>query len=211
MSRSSGIAVRDRLLSGALKLFTRKGYATTTVREIVVAADVTKPVLYYHFGKKEGIYLELMSNASEKFVALLDASRHDRGSATERLLHLCDQVFSLFIDNIDVARLMYAIYYGPPQGAPFFDFESSQLKFRHRIRCLIKDGIRRGEFPKGGIEDMAWATLGVLNIAIEAQLCHPEEGVGRKGVARILNLIFRGIWVDEMRQKNQLSTTPSIR
>jgi len=207
VSRSSGIAVRDRLLSGALKLFTRKGYAATTVREIVVAAGVTKPVLYYHFGKKEGIYLELMSNASAKFVALLDASRHDRGSATERLLHLCDQVFSLFIDNIDVARLMYAIYYGPPQGAPFFDFESSQLKFRHRIRCLIKDGIRRGEFPKGGIEDMAWATLGALNIAIEAQLCHPEEGVGRKGVARILNLIFRGIWGYEMRQKNQLSAT----
>jgi len=211
VSRSSGIAVRDRLLSGALKLFTRKGYAATTVREIVAAAGVTKPVLYYHFGKKEGIYLELMSNASEKFVALLDASRHDRGSATERLLHLCDQVFSLFIDNIDVARLMYAIYYGPPQGAPFFDFESSQIKFRQGIRCLIKDGIRRGEFQKEGVEDMVWATLGALNIAIEVQLCHPEEEVDRKGVARILNLIFRGIWGYEMRQKNRLSTTPSIR
>lgn len=211
MSRSSGIAVRDRLLSGALKLFTRKGYAATTVREIVAAAGVTKPVLYYHFGKKEGIYLELMSNASEKFVALLDASRHDQGSATERLLHLCDQVFSLFIDNIDVARLMYAIYYGPPQGAPFFDFESCQLKFRHRVRCLIKDGIKRGEFQKERLEDMLWAVLGVLNIAMESQLCHPGEGVDRKGLARILNLIFRGIWVDEMRQKNQLSTTPSIR
>ena len=213
MSRSSGIAVRDRLLTGALELFTRKGYAATTVREIVTAAGVTKPALYYHFGKKEGIYLELMSNASAKFVALLDASLHEQGSVTERLLHLCDQVFSLFIDNIDVARLMYAIYYGPPQGAPFFDFESSQFKFRQRIRCLIKDGIRRGEFQKGRIEDMAWATLGALNVAIEVQLCHPEEGVDRKGLARILNLIFRGIWVDEIRQKNQLqlSTTPSMR
>ena len=213
MSRSSDIAVREQLLTGALELFTRKGYAATTVREIVAAAGVTKPALYYHFGKKEGIYLELMSNVSAKFVALLDASRHEQGSATERLLHLCDQVFSLFIDNSDVARLMYAIYYGPPQGAPFFDFESSQLKFRHRIRCLIKDGIRQGEFQKRGIEDMVWAALGALNIAIEAQLCHPEEGVGRKGVARILNLVFQGIWVDEMRQKNQLqlSTTPSIR
>jgi len=193
MSRSSDIAVREQLLTGALELFTRKGYAATTVREIVAAAGVTKPALYYHFGKKEGIYLELMSNASAKFVALLDASRHEQGS--------------------DVARLMYAIYYGPPQGAPFFDFESSQLKFRHRIRCLIKDGIRQGEFQKRGIEDMVWAALGALNIAIEAQLCHPEEGVGRKGVARILNLVFQGIWVDEMRQKNQLqlSTTPSIR
>ncbi len=213
MSRSSDIAVRERLLTSALRLFTRKGYAATTVREIVTAAGVTKPALYYYFGKKEGIYLELMNEVSAKFVALFDASRHEQGSVTEKLLHLCNQVFSLFIDNLDAARLMYAIYYGPPQGVPFFDCESSRLRFRQEIRCLINDGIRRGEFQRGRIEDMVWATLGALNIAIEVQLCHPEEEVDRKKLERILNLIFRGIWVDEMRQKNplQLSKTPSTR
>jgi len=213
MSRSSDIAVRELLLANALELFARKGYAATTVREIVTAAGVTKPVLYYYFGKKEGIYLELVNKAAAKFDALLDASRHGQGGGTERLLHLCDQVFSLFMDNINVARLIliHAIYYGPPQGVPFFDFESSQLKFRQGIRCLIKDGIRRGEFQKERLEDMLWAILGALNIAMESQLCHPGEGVDRKGLARILNLIFRGIWVDERRQKNQLSTTPTIR
>lgn len=158
MSRSSDIAVRERLLTSALKLFTRKGYAATTVREIVTAAGVTKPALYYYFGKKEGIYFELMNEISAKFVALFDASRHEQRSVTERLLHLCDQAFSLLIDNLDMARLMYAIYYGPPQGAPFFDCESSRLKFRQEIRCLINDGIRRGEFQRGRIDDMVWAT-----------------------------------------------------
>lgn len=201
MSRSSDIAVRERLLASALELFTRKGYASTTVREIVTTAGVTKPVLYYYFRKKEGIYLELIHRVSSKFDVLLDGLGHGHGSVTERLLHFSDEVFSLFMENIEVARLMYSIYYGPPQGAPFFDFESYQLKFQHRIRCLIKEGIRQEEFQKGRLEDMMWAILGAVNIAMEVQLCHPGMGVDRKRLVRILNLIFRGIWVDKMRQK----------
>ena len=45
-------------LSAARELFARKGYSGTSVREIVAAADVTKPVLYYYFRNKEGLYLE---------------------------------------------------------------------------------------------------------------------------------------------------------
>jgi len=46
-----------------------------------------------------------------------------------------------------------------------------------------------------------WAILGAVNIVMEVQLSHPGMGVDRKRLVRILNLIFRGIWVDKMRQK----------
>ncbi|MCE1227092.1 MAG: TetR/AcrR family transcriptional regulator, partial [Geobacteraceae bacterium] len=48
--------VRQRLLDAALQLFSTKGYAATSVRELVEAAGVTKPVLYYYFKNKEGLY-----------------------------------------------------------------------------------------------------------------------------------------------------------
>jgi len=38
-------SARQRLLAAATDLFTQRGYAATTVREIVGAAGVTKPVL----------------------------------------------------------------------------------------------------------------------------------------------------------------------
>ena len=96
-SKSSEVAVRERLLSCATQLFTLKGYTGTTVREIVAAAGVTKPVLYYYFQNKEGIYLELIRGAFAKLDALLDASRSERGNTSERLLGLCDQVLSLLV------------------------------------------------------------------------------------------------------------------
>ena len=169
----------------------------------MAAAGVTKPVLYYYFRNKEGIYLELMREAFAKFDALLDASRSERGSATERLLRLSDQVFSLFMENIEVARLMYSIYYGPHQGAPFFDFDAYHLKFQDTIRQLVKKGIQQGEFQKGNVEDMMWAILGAVNVAMEVQLCHPEMGMDRKGLPRILKLIFRGFQHNGRRRENE--------
>jgi AcrR family transcriptional regulator len=195
--------VRERLLTCATKLFTRKGYTGTTVREIVAAAKVTKPVLYYYFRNKEGIYLDLIRGTVGKFDALLDASRNQRGSATERLLHLSDQVFSLFMEYIEVARLMYSIYYGPPQGAPFFDFDTYHIKLHDAIRRLVKEGIRKGEFHKGNADNMMWAILGPINVAIEVRLCHPEMEIERKGLAGILKLIFQGISSQRARQEEK--------
>jgi TetR/AcrR family transcriptional regulator len=196
--------VRDRLLTCATELFTRKGYAATTVREIVTAAGVTKPVLYYYFKNKEGIYLELLREPYSKLEALLEAVRDPRGTATSRLLKFSDQVFSLFVEHLQTARLMYSIYYGPPQGAPFFDFDSYHLKFHDVIRRLIREGIRRGELKKGNVEDMMWAVVSAVNVVMEVQLCHPEMKMDRRNLARILRWILRGIATGNTAVSNEL-------
>jgi AcrR family transcriptional regulator len=193
--------IRERLLSCATQLFTQKGYTATTVREMVQAAGVTKPVLYYYFKNKEAIYLELFRKPFAKFDALLDSIKEQPGTAKERLLYVSDQVFSLFKEHFESARLMYSIYYGPPQGAPFFDFDFYHVKLHEAVRHLIKEAIRRGEFRTGNVDDMMWAVVGTLNVVLEVQLCHPEMKMDRNGLARILRLVFRGIEANHARRK----------
>ncbi len=194
-------SVRQRLLAAATDLFTQRGYAASTVREIVGAAGVTKPVLYYYFRNKEGIYLELMRGAFARLDELITDSVGDGGSATQKLLRLCDRTYTLFMENVKVARVMYSIYYGPHQGAPFFDFDAYHLKFQEAVRGLIQEGIRKGEFRKGNPEDMTWAILGAINVAMEVHLGHVELELGREGLARVLNLIFQGISAEKGRRK----------
>lgn len=88
---------------------------------------------------------------------------------------------------------MYAIYYGPPQGAPFFDFDAYHIKFQDAIRRMVEEGVRKGELRKGDAGDMTWAIIGAVNVAMEVQLCHPEVGLGKAGLARVLDVIFAGI------------------
>ena len=113
-------SVRRKLLAGAAELFTRKGYAATTVREIVAAAGVTKPVLYYYFHNKEGIYLELMRETFTKADGLLASALEERGTATAKLMRFFDQAFSLFLERDsrredDVCDLLWT-----PPGGTFF-------------------------------------------------------------------------------------------
>lgn len=47
---------REQLLGTARELFAQKGFEGTSVEEIAARAGVSKPVVYEHFGGKEGAY-----------------------------------------------------------------------------------------------------------------------------------------------------------
>jgi AcrR family transcriptional regulator len=47
---------REQLLDVGRKLFAEKGFEGTSVEEIAAKAQVSKPVVYEHFGGKEGLY-----------------------------------------------------------------------------------------------------------------------------------------------------------
>ena len=54
--RMSGQERREQLLDVGRKLFAEKGFDAVTVEEIAAKAGVSKPVVYEHFGGKEGLY-----------------------------------------------------------------------------------------------------------------------------------------------------------
>lgn len=192
---SEGQAARLRLLRAALDLFTERGYAATSVREIVDAAGVTKPVLYYYFKNKEGIYFELMREPFVHLEKILVKALKDSGHARKRITELYSRIFVLFVESIKEARLMYSIYYGPPQGAPFIDFEGYHLKMREITGKMVKEAIKRGEFRKVDPDAATWLLIGALHFSMEEQLCHCEPQIDLKGMLRILGLIFEGLTV----------------
>jgi AcrR family transcriptional regulator len=187
---------KARLLTAAIALFDVKGYAATTVREIVNSAGVTQPVLYYYFGNKEGIFLELMGDAFERFERVMGETREISGSAVDRIRHLCDRTLALIFDNIAIVRVMNSIYYGPPQGAPRFDFDRFHRVFQDQVIKLVEDGMAAGELRRGNVADVMWAIIGVFNIVMEIELAHPDQSLGRAGLQRLLDLVLHGLAAD---------------
>jgi AcrR family transcriptional regulator len=54
--RLSGPARRAQLLEVGRKVFAERGYEAASVEEIADRAKVSKPIVYEHFGGKEGLY-----------------------------------------------------------------------------------------------------------------------------------------------------------
>jgi AcrR family transcriptional regulator len=186
-------SVQGRLMTSAIAVFARKGYAATTVREIVETAGVTKPALYYHFGSKEGIFLAMMGEALCEFEATATSALDTEGFAEERILRFLDSMFALMLDHLDVMRVLEAIYYGPPQGAPFFDFEAIHRRFAEIVKHLVCEGIESGEFRPGDPDDLTWAIVGPFEVVRGMSLSHPEMDFGRDRLARLLKVVFEGV------------------
>ena len=64
---------REKLLSCALDLFYARGYDAVGIQEIVDAAGVTKPTMYYYFGSKKGLLEDLIQGI---FNDLMEALGH---------------------------------------------------------------------------------------------------------------------------------------
>lgn len=55
-TRADGAQSRERLLKAAMRLFAAQGFATTSTREIALAAGTNIAAISYYFGDKAGLY-----------------------------------------------------------------------------------------------------------------------------------------------------------
>lgn len=81
-----GDGKRQRLIDIGTAIFTRKGFSSTGLDEIVQTAEVPKGSFYYYFGSKEAFAHEVIRNYARYFARKLDRSLGDaRLSPLERL------------------------------------------------------------------------------------------------------------------------------
>ena len=63
---------RQQLIDVAREVFGARGYGPTSIEEIAARAGVSKPVVYEHFGGKEGIYAVVNFTATSEATQELD-------------------------------------------------------------------------------------------------------------------------------------------
>jgi AcrR family transcriptional regulator len=131
--------VARHLARVAAKLFADRGYEATSVREIVEAAGVAKPTLYYHFQGKEGLASALLAVPLSNLVAI---SRHIVTSVEDPILCL-EQViearYAVFREDPDRGRFIYALLFGPSVS----DVASELESFRDSLLSWTESAVRR--------------------------------------------------------------------
>lgn len=193
---------RTRLLQAAVHVFDRKGYISASVREIAEAAGVTKPAVYYHFGSKEGLLVAVLNEAVSQFGAVIDAGAARAGSARDRLLALCSDIYGLFEKNVPIVRVAHTVFLGPPGVAPAFDMAVFEQALSRTIQRIVEDGQAAGELRRAPVFDTTVAVMGVLNGCLERQLHPALRPVGIEGLQRALAVLFDGI-VNERRAQGE--------
>ena len=89
---------REQLLDVSRRLFAEKGFEGTSVEEIAARAQVSKPVVYEHFGGKEGAYAVVVDreiqSLTQSLVTALEGRGHPQVLVERTALALLDYIES---------------------------------------------------------------------------------------------------------------------
>ena len=183
---------RDRILATAMDLFSRKGYARTSIREITEAAGVTRPLLYYYFRNKEGIYQESVGSYERQLERLLEAVKQSAGSPKEKIEQLCLGLWLQMQGHTQLRRVIWEDDLGPYPDPFSIAIPTIRGRIETFLYALVEEGLRLGVFRSCQTEDAVGLFLGLI-CSTETREITREERCRRLAVfERSLQLAFDG-------------------
>lgn len=185
----------QRLLRAAIELFERKGYASTSVREIVERAGVAKPGLYYYFKSKDGILIAALELAVAELDRVLSRVAAAPGSARFRLAEIAERLLVGSRSRVSLVRVANAVFFSPRESVPPFDFRVFDQTVARHIRRIVSDGVASGEIRAEAAGGTMLAMQGILMLAIGQHADGRPESVGPKDMRRLVDLVFDGAGV----------------
>jgi AcrR family transcriptional regulator len=101
----TGAERREQLIAVSRQLFAARGYEGTSVEEIAARAEVSKPVVYEHFGGKEGLYAVVVdrevNTLLDGILSSLDAESLAVANPDHRQRELIERAALALLDYIE--------------------------------------------------------------------------------------------------------------
>lgn len=98
---------RAQLLEAASEVFAAQGYHAAGMDDIANLAEVSKPVLYQHFGSKLELYLALLDDACERLVELVRQALASTEDNAERVVATMTAFYQLVSSQRAGFRLIF--------------------------------------------------------------------------------------------------------
>jgi len=183
---------REKLLEIATALFAEKGYAGTSVREIVDRAGVSKPVLYYYFQSKEGLFYAILEWAADVQQEILNEFFTTSGTVLDRFIFFYRRISQGVEEYQNLYKMIHGLIYGPPQGAPEYDFPKYQRHMFDTVKRIYTSGLTAGEVKPADADEVAFLVLSLIDFSLNMNQVLPELADPQRP-ERLLRLAFAGL------------------
>ncbi len=175
-----------------MRLFAEQGYAATTVREIVEEAGVTKPVLYYYFKSKAGIFRAILDRAGRMQESLLNDVVEAEGTALDRFVLLYLRVYQALFENPALFRMIHNLLFGPSESVPSYDYDRFHRRMLRAVETIYAVGVSRQEVADADPEEAAMLVLGLMDFCLRQDRSVIGTPDSSRPV-RLLRLMFQGL------------------
>ena len=146
----NGKRTRDNILDAARAVFAEKGFSGANVNEIVARAGTTKPMVYYHFGSKEGLFAAVLEHVYTGMREIEASLRVETLPAEVAMRRLVEVTFDYHAAHPDWVRLISVANIHDAQpilNAP--TIASRNAAIVEILQHLLTRGQQQGVFRRG--------------------------------------------------------------
>jgi AcrR family transcriptional regulator len=187
-SRMTAAERREQLIAISRALFAQRGFDGTSSEEIAARAEVSKPVVYEHFGGKEGLYAVVVDREVRSLLGMMQESLT---AGNPRLL--LEQAALAFLDYIEQSSDGFRILVrDSPIGSASGSFVSIISDVASRVEHILA-----AEFMARGFETKAapmYAQMLVGMVGTTGQWWLDARKPSKDDVAaHLVNLAWHGL------------------
>lgn len=170
---------RREILDAAVELFARKGYAATSINDILEAVGIAKGTFYYHFAAKDEVMRAVVVQLVEEGIA------HARVIAADRSLPVAERVLAIIASQRahgDKAAMVNSLH--EAGNAEFHLLSHTALieRLTPVIAAVVREGITAGvfdtPFPDESVEMILTAVSFLTEGGFESRAGEGSEGAG---------------------------------
>lgn len=178
-------ATKEKIHTSALKLFTKRGYAATTVQDIAMDAGISTGLMYRHYKSKEELFTDLVSEAAYGIKQLNVRLSSDTDPLT-LIQEFSSEVLNDLSTSYEFARLTVLMSMAIMMEGTFPQihelWNENQLMFKQMTK-LIEKGQKSGSFKSGNPNELtlfyfaAIQGLAELKLALEDNFIAPQSNI----------------------------------
>ena len=180
---------REQLLAVGRSLFAERGFDGTSVEEIAARADVSKPVVYEHFGGKEGMYAVIVDREVQALLGALTGALEKRGHPKQLVQRAALALLGYIEDAPDGFRILV-------RDSPVAQATGTFSSLIGDVATQV-EGLLAAQFKKRGLDPAVapiYSQMLVGMVALTGQHWAEVREPSKKVVAaHLVNLAWNGL------------------
>lgn len=153
-STVGGRTVPERLVLAAQTLFAERGFAGTTVQDVVEAAGVTKGAMYHYFGSKEDLLHAIYGRVLQMQMERLEAVVSEDAPVERRLWTAAADVVSTTTESLDSSVVFFRSMHLLSE-AKRREVRAERRRYHETFRSMVIEGQQAGVFRDDVDADLA--------------------------------------------------------
>ncbi|HEX3078043.1 MAG TPA: TetR/AcrR family transcriptional regulator [Lachnospiraceae bacterium] len=154
---------RGKILECALDLFYKKGYDAVGVQEIVEAAGITKPTMYYYFKSKFGLLETLLADKCKIMNERLRKASEYQRDLIQTLEAFARELFSMAAEDSRFYYLMFSFFYSAKENETHHAIRPYMQELFFTVQNIFEKASNELGNMNGRQEQFAVGFIGILN------------------------------------------------